>query len=106
VDPIPVVEAPVVRGLQSELKLARARDGGEAGGIEGGGRAVVREPRDRAAEAERARGRDLFGPPPRTEDRVGRLRRRPIGAGEEKRGAQDAAVDGGRRETADRTPPG
>src|SRR5437667_3294114 len=71
---------------EAKLQLARARDGGQSGRVEGGGGAVIRKAGDRASEAERPRGRDFFRPPPGAKDGIDRLRRGRIGrrAGESK----------------------
>src|SRR5260221_14375662 len=66
------------RGAEPNRHLARAGDGGQSGWVEGGGGAVIGKAGDRPSEAERPRGRALFGPPPRAKDGIDRLRPRGI----------------------------
>jgi hypothetical protein len=80
-DTVSVGQGGLARRPQAELQLARARDGGQSGRVEGGGGPVIRKAGDRASEAERPRRRDLFRPPPGAKDGIDRLRRGRIGRG-------------------------
>jgi hypothetical protein len=74
-DAVSAGQGGLARRPQPELQLARARDGGQSGRVEGGGGAIIRKAGDRASEAERPGGRGFFRPPPRAEDGIDRLRR-------------------------------
>jgi len=85
-DAVSAGQGGLARRAEAKLQLARAGDGGQPRRVEGGGGAVIRKAGDRAAEAERPRGRDFFRPPPGAKDGIDRLRRSGIGrrAGESK----------------------